>query len=149
MKLLQGLIWEEGYRAGDAARTGVSPTSPPAIRRWRTAGLRVAIYSSGSELAQRRLFASTPDGDLTPLLSRVLRHARRRQGREPRSYARIAAAIDVPPAAVLFVSDVTRGAGAPPARPAWHVALSVRPGNAPQPDAAAFDIVTTFDDLVI
>ena len=68
LKLLQGQIWEAGYRAGEL-RGQVYPDVPPAIRRWRAAGLRVAIYSSGSELAQRRLFESTEHGDLTPLLS--------------------------------------------------------------------------------
>ncbi len=40
-----------------------------ALRRWRNEGREIAIYSSGSELAQRRLFESTAAGDLTPLIT--------------------------------------------------------------------------------
>jgi enolase-phosphatase E1 len=44
--LLQGLIWEQGYQAGEL-RGVVYPDVPPAIRRWTAAGIDVAIYSSG------------------------------------------------------------------------------------------------------
>ena len=67
LKSLQGLIWEEGYHAGDL-RGEVFDDVPPALKRWTAAGREVAIYSSGSQLAQRRLFASTTSGDLTPFL---------------------------------------------------------------------------------
>jgi enolase-phosphatase E1 len=144
LKLLQGLIWEEGYRAG-TLRGQVYADVAPAIRRWQAAGLRVAIYSSGSELAQRRLFESTPDGDLTPLLSGFFDTRVGAKG-EPASYARIADALGVPPAAILFVSDVTKELVA--ARDAGLATLlSVRPGNAPQPDAMAFERVESFDEV--
>ena len=66
LKLLQGLVWEEGYRNGELKGEVFSDVAP-ALRRWREAGIAVAIYSSGSELAQRLLFGSTAAGDLTPL----------------------------------------------------------------------------------
>ena len=69
LKLLQGQIWDEGYRSGEL-KGEVFADVAPALRRWREAGLAVAIYSSGSELAQRLLFGSTASGDLTPLLAR-------------------------------------------------------------------------------
>ena len=144
LKLLQGLIWEAGYRAGEL-RGQVYPDVPPAIRRWRAAGLRVAIYSSGSELAQRRLFESTEHGDLTPLLSGFFDTGVGAKVASD-SYARIAAALDVPPAAILFVSDVTRELTA--AREAGlQVVLSIRPGNSAQPGSEAFERIESFDEL--
>jgi enolase-phosphatase E1 len=143
LKLLQGSIWEEGYRAGEL-RGQVYPDVAPAIRRWRDAGRRVAIYSSGSELAQRLLFASTADGDLTPLLSAFFDTT---VGGKlfASSYTAIARRLGVPPRELLFVSDVTRELDA--ARSAGlQVVLSVRPGNPPQP-AHSFETIRTFADL--
>jgi enolase-phosphatase E1 len=144
LKLLQGQIWEAGYRAGEL-RGQVYEDVTPAIRRWRAAGLRVAIYSSGSELAQRRLFESTAHGDLTPLLSGFFDTAVGAKIASD-SYARIAATLGVQPAAMLFVSDVTteltaaRGAG-------LQVVLSIRPGNPAQSGAEQFDQIEGFQEL--
>jgi 2,3-diketo-5-methylthio-1-phosphopentane phosphatase len=145
LKLLQGLIWERGYQAGEL-RGDVFADVPEALRRWRQAGLRIAIYSSGSELAQRRLFESTGHGNLLPLLSGFFDTAVGAKTSAD-SYRKIAAALDLDPAAILFVSDVTAELDA--ARAAGlRVALSVRPGNAPQPPNT-YDVVGRFDDLVV
>jgi enolase-phosphatase E1 len=144
LKLLQGLIWERGYQAG-ALKGDVFADVPAAIRRWRDAGLRIAIYSSGSELAQRRLFESTEHGNLTPLISGFFDTAVGPKT-SPASYSKIAAALEVDPAAILFVSDVTAELDA--ARAAGlQVALSLRPGNAPQP-GNPYEAVAGFDELV-
>jgi enolase-phosphatase E1 len=144
LKELQGLIWEEGYRDG-LLRGVVYDDVPDALRRWRTAGLTIAIYSSGSELAQRRLFASTVHGDLTPLIDQFF-DTRAGAKNEPASYRTIATALRVPADRILFVSDVTAELAA--ARAAGcRVVLSVRPGTPPQPDADAFDRVDTFASL--
>ena len=144
LKLLQGVIWEEGYQAGEL-RGQVYPDVPDAIRRWRAAGLDVAIYSSGSVLAQRRLFESTPAGDLTPLFTAFFDTA---VGAKitASSYLHIAEALGRSPAGIVFVSDVTRELAA--AREAGlQVALSLRPGNAAQPDAATYDQIRSFDEI--
>jgi enolase-phosphatase E1 len=144
LKLLQGQIWEAGYRAGEL-RGQVYPDVPPAIRRWHAAGLGVAIYSSGSELAQRRLFESTEHGDLTPLLSGFFDTGVGAKVASE-SYGRIAAALDAPPPAILFVSDVRRELTA--AREAGvQVVLSLRPGNSAQPGSEAFERVESFEEL--
>jgi 2,3-diketo-5-methylthio-1-phosphopentane phosphatase len=144
LKLLQGEIWEQGYRSGEL-RGVVFDDVPPAIRRWHDAGLRVAVYSSGSELAQRRLFESTAGGDLTPLLSGFF-DTRVGAKIESASYARIASAFGVTPSTMLFVSDVTRELAA--AREAGlQVVLSLRPGNATQADRTLYDNVASFDEL--
>ena len=41
---------------------------PVALRRWHEAGLKIAIFSSGSVLAQKLLFAHTTAGDLTQFI---------------------------------------------------------------------------------
>lgn len=145
LKLLQGLIWERGYQAGEL-RGQVFADVPGAIRRWHDAGLRVAIYSSGSELAQRRLFESTPQGNLATALSGFFDTAVGAKTSAD-SYRRIAAALGLDPAAILFVSDVAAELDA--ARAAGlGVVLSVRPGNAPQP-AHPYDVVHRFDEVVV
>ena len=144
LKGLQGLVWEQGYRAG-LLRGQVFPDVPAAIRRWRHNGLDVAIYSSGSVLAQRRLFESTEHGDLSPLLSGFFDTAVGPKTSAD-SYARVAKALGREPREVLFISDVTAELVA--ARAAGlETRLSLRPGNPPQPGADDFEAVTTFDDV--
>jgi enolase-phosphatase E1 len=144
LKLLQGEIWEGGYRAG-FLQSDVYPDVAPAIRRWRAGGMEVAIYSSGSVLAQRLLFASTPDGDLTSTLNGFYDTAvgpKTSAG----SYAQIVRAMSRPPREVLFISDVTAELGA--ARAAGlQVLLSLRPGNAAQPAAGTFETIQSFNEI--
>jgi enolase-phosphatase E1 len=144
LKLLQGVIWEEGYDAGEL-RGEVFGDVVPSIARWRARGIKVAIYSSGSELAQRRLFESTASGDLTSSISGFF-DTRVGPKVQPDSYRHIAAALNVPAGSVLFVSDVTAELAA--AREAGCATrLCVRPGNAPQPDASEFVTIKSFDEL--
>jgi enolase-phosphatase E1 len=141
LKQLQGLIWDRGYDAGELHGVVYSDVLP-AFRRWRDEGRAIAIYSSGSELAQRRLFATTEFGDLTPFISRFFDTSIGGKS-DPASYARIAAALGQAPGDVCFISDVTRELAA--ARSAGlEVCLSIRPGNTPQADADRFERVTTF-----
>jgi enolase-phosphatase E1 len=104
LKALQGRIWEEGYARGDL-RGDVYADVPPAFERWRRQGRAIAIFSSGSVLAQRLLFRHTPLGDLTPFLAA---HFDTTTGgkREADSYRRIATLLSHAPHEVLFVSDV-------------------------------------------
>ncbi len=144
LKALQGLIWDEGYAKGEL-RGQVFPDVPPALARWHAAGLGLAIYSSGSVLAQRRLFQSTDAGDLTPLFNDFF-DTDVGAKRDPNSYRRIAAALGLPTSDVLFISDVTAELAA--ARTAGlQTRLSIRPGNPPQSDASAFESLTDFDSL--
>lgn len=104
LKTLQGLAWRDGYAAGEL--TGdLYPDVAPALARWHAAGLRLAIYSSGSEEAQRLIFAHTATGDLTPLLDRFF-DTRIGTKRDPASYAALARRLKSEPDAILFLSDV-------------------------------------------
>lgn len=104
LKTLQGMIWAAGYADG-TLRGHVYPDTPAALRRWHAAGLPVHIYSSGSIAAQKLLFGHSIAGDLTPYLSGYF-DTTTGPKREAGSYARIADAIGLPTAAVLFVSDM-------------------------------------------
>jgi enolase-phosphatase E1 len=144
LKLLQGHVWERGYRSG-ALRGEVFADVIPAIRRWHDAGLRVAIYSSGSVLAQQLLFESTVEGDVTTLISAFFDTSVGPKTSTD-SYRRIAKELDLPARRILFVSDVTAELMA--AREAgMQVLLSCRPGNASQTGAEAFASITSFDQI--
>lgn len=104
LKALQGLIWAQGY--ADGALSGhLWPDVAGALRAWHARGLHLAIYSSGSEQAQRLLFRHSEAGNLEPLFEGFF-DTRMGGKREAASYARIAAAWGAQPAAILFLSDV-------------------------------------------
>jgi enolase-phosphatase E1 len=146
LKLIQGLIWERGYASRELT-SDLFPDVAPAIERWTGAGLRVAIYSSGSGLAQRLLFAHSREGDLTPRLSGFFDTSAGSKT-EAASFTRIAAALATSPARVLFVSDVSQELDA--ARTAGCVtALCVRPGNPIQPAGVPVNIVRTFEEIAV
>lgn len=132
LKILQGEIWRLGYQSGEL-KGEVFDDVPEAFARWQRRGHRVAIFSSGSALAQELLFANSTAGDLTPFISAYFDTTFGPKVR-PESYRRIADAIGVPPSSVVFVSDATSELAA--ARAAGMQAfLSVRPGNTPEGDA--------------
>ena len=144
LKTLQGLIWEEGYRTGQL-HGQVFPDVRPALERWRAAGMRIAIYSSGSVLAQQLLFQSTNAGDLTPLIDGYFDTAVGPK-QSPDSYRTIVARLDVRPPQVLFVSDVERELDA--AREAGlTTALCVRSSSSNA--AASHPVIQSFDELAL
>ncbi len=104
LKALQGMVWDAGYADG-SLQGAIYPDVAPALRRWRAAGLRLAVYSSGSVAAQRLIFRHSTAGDLSPLFEG---HFDTTTGpkRDAASYAAIAAALAVLPGALLFLSDV-------------------------------------------
>ncbi len=104
LKTIQGMIWTEGYLRGDL--TGdLYPDVEPALRRWSRAGLRLYVYSSGSETAQKLLFEHSAAGDLTPLFQGFF-DTRIGAKREPASYQTICRGANIPPAEGLFLSDI-------------------------------------------
>ena len=142
LKSLQGKIWAEGYSAG-RLRGQVYDDVPPAFARWTAAGRRVAIFSSGSVLAQRLLFGHSDHGDLTPFLSGYF-DTTTGPKREAESYRRIAAALGEPAGAGLFVSDVVSELDA--ARQAGlATVLAVR--TPPGPTGHGHREVSSFDEL--
>jgi enolase-phosphatase E1 len=115
LKSVQGRIWESGFSSG-ALVAPVYDDVAPALRRWCERGVTVAIYSSGSVLAQRLYFSHSTAGDLTPFIHAYFDTTVGAK-LDPESYGRIAQALGVAPADVVFVSDspaevaAARGAG--------------------------------------
>ncbi len=132
LKALQGWIWASGYRDG-VLRGDVFPDVPAALARWRAAGMLIAIFSSGSVLAQQMLFRTTPLGDLTGWISAFFDTSVGPKS-SPESYRRIAAALRCPPERMLFISDTAaelvaaRAAGCP-------AVMCRRPGHRAVPGA--------------
>jgi len=143
LKSLQGKIWQEGYESGELL-SQVFDDVPPALKRWHQQGKQIYIYSSGSVLAQKLLFGHTTAGDLTPLLSGYFDTTIGAK-LEAESYRRIAASIQQPPEAILFVSDVVAELDAA-STAGLQCALTLRPGNHPQP-ANPFQLINSFDEL--
>jgi enolase-phosphatase E1 len=128
LKELQGVIWEAGYRDG-SLRSEVFPDVPQALVAWNRAGLPVRIYSSGSVLAQKQLFAHTPWGDLSPWIG-GWHDTTTGPKRDPASYVAIAGEIGVGPGEVLFLSDA-RGELDAARAAGLATGLLHRPGNPP------------------
>jgi enolase-phosphatase E1 len=145
LKLLQGMIWKNGYASGEI-KGEVFPDVPLALNSWNEAGLRVAIYSSGSVLAQKLLFGNTAHGDLTPRISAFFDTAVGPKTASS-SYATIAARMDVAPGSVLFVSDVEAELLAAH-QSGLQAALCVRPGNAPAQAPAKVGTLTSLAELL-
>ena len=129
LKSLQGKIWRQGYEDG-GLKSQVFADVAPAFERWHARGLSINIFSSGSVLAQKLLFAHTAVGDLTRFIDDYFDTNVGKKG-DPGSYTRIAEKMKLRPPEILFVSDVVEELDA--AHDAgMKVLLSIRPGNAPQ-----------------
>ena len=143
LKALQGRIWEEGYQAGHL-RGQVYPDVPRAFARWRAQGRDVAIFSSGSVLAQKLLFSRSEAGDLTPFLRAYFDTTTGAKG-DAESYRKIARALGREPPVVLFLSDVTAELDA--ARAAgMATGLCVRAGE--PPPSVGHAVVRSFDEVL-
>jgi enolase-phosphatase E1 len=143
LKRLQGLIWEGGYRTGEL-KGQVFSDVPRAFARWRDAQVTLAIYSSGSVLAQRLLFGATDQGDLTAFITAFFDTGVGAK-RWPDSYRRISAELNRVAHEVLFVSDTPAELDA--ARAAGcQVLLAERPGNKAVTYAEA-ETIRTFDQI--
>ena len=143
LKSIQGKIWDEGYSRGEL-RSLVFEDVPRAFKRWGTQGKKVFIYSSGSVLAQRLLFANTEAGDLTGFIGGYF-DTKIGAKKDPESYRRIAGELKLQPHAILFVSDVT-GELDSAASAGFETLLCVRPGNPPGP-TSSHGVIKTFDEI--
>jgi enolase-phosphatase E1 len=130
LKSLQGKIWEEGYHNGGLLAP-VFDDVPGAFRRWREQQRNVAIFSSGSVLAQQLLFSHTTAGDLSPYISAYFDTTTGAKTGSV-SYKKIAAMLQRPAYEIVFVSDVAAELDAA-STAGLQVLLCERMGNHPQP----------------
>ena len=142
LKSLQGKIWEAGYRA-EELQGDVYGDVPRAFARWRDEGRTIAIFSSGSVLAQQLIFAHSNKGDLSRFIAAYF-DTTTGPKKEAESYTRIANELGFFPAEILFCSDI--GAELDAARRAgFQTALCVREGAAPVGNDHR--VIHTFDEL--
>ena len=104
LKDIQGQIWAEGYARG-ALKGQVFPDAADALRRWHADGVTLAVFSSGSVAAQKLIFGHSDQGDLSALFSAWF-DTTTGPKHEAMSYVLIADAMGIPPADMLFLSDV-------------------------------------------
>ena len=140
LKRIQGEIWQGGFASGEL-RGDLFSDVAPALARWKKGGVDIAIYSSGSVLAQRLIF-----GDLTPLISAFFD-----TGVGPKrsvdSYRRIAKELGRKPEQILFISDVPEELNAA-LDAGFQILLAVRPGNREVDGPQSIDEVASFDEIV-
>ncbi|HYR78273.1 MAG TPA: acireductone synthase [Pyrinomonadaceae bacterium] len=146
LKSLQGKIWKQGYVDG-TLKSQIFADVAPALERWRRAGLKISIFSSGSALAQKLLFAHTEAGDLTGFISNYF-DTTVGSKTDVQSYRQIAAALDLAASEVLFISDVVAELAAATGAH-MQTRLCVRPGNHPQSLPARYQIIQSFDEVSV
>lgn len=143
LKLLQGMIWERGYREGDY--TGhVYHDAVEKLKEWHDKGIKLYVYSSGSVPAQKLLFGYSDYGDMTPLFSGYF-DTRTGNKREAESYTTIAAETGLPAKDILFLSDVAEELEAASAAGMQTIQL-VRPEDGAQA-SPAFKQVKNFTEI--
>jgi len=105
----------------------------------------VNIFSSGSVLAQKLLFAHTEAGDLTRFISKYFDTGVGKKT-DADSYRQISSALSVAPNQIHFISDVTTELDA--AEDAGlKTSLCVRPGNRVQESGSRHKTIRTFDEI--
>ena len=145
LKSLQGKIWQEGYVRGEL-RSRVFQDVPPALKYWKSKNLDVRIFSSGSVLAQKLLFANTEVGDLTGFL-RGYFDTNIGPKTDQESYRKIANDFQLPASEVLFISDITAELDAAKCA-GMRTLLCGRPDNPPQPEQQGHGIISSFSEVV-
>jgi enolase-phosphatase E1 len=144
LKAIQGKIWKTGYTSGQLKST-VFTDVPTAFERWHSEERRVAIYSSGSVLAQEMLFRYTKQGDLTRWIETYFDTATGAKI-ESESYSSIIQKLGVEAKEMLFLSDSPAELDAA-ASADLDVRLAIRPGNRPIPPSVRHPQVFSFDEL--
>ena len=145
LKSLQGKIWEQGYRDG-SLKASLFDDVAPNLGRLRRLELRIAIFSSGSVLAQQLLFAHTNTGDHSDLIDEYFDTGVGSKV-SSESYSEIARRLELLPEEIVFVSDVTKELAA--ARDAgMSTLLCLRPGNQPQSTAEQFQVIQSFSQIL-
>jgi enolase-phosphatase E1 len=143
LKSIQGKIWASGYQKGEL-KGEVFEDVPLALKLWSGKGVDVAIFSSGSVLAQKLLFTNSTAGNMSVYISRYF-DTNTGSKTSPHSYERIASQMSRMPSDMLFVSDIASELDA--AKTAgMECLLSVRPGNSPQP-VSGYKVITSFSEI--
>lgn len=141
LKTLQGVLWDVGYKNG-SLKGHVYPEVAAKLKEWYNDGIGLAVFSSGSVAAQKLIFGYSEAGDLTPFFSAYFDTTTGGK-REHETYPKIAAALQVNPNAILFLSDIVEELEAAKEAGCQTIQL-LRPGTNPAWDVTAknFDEIT-------
>ena len=104
LKSIQGLVWDNGYHQGHF-KGHIYEDAVNNLKKWKTQGIRIYIYSSGSVHAQKLLFGNTQYGDLNPIFSGYF-DTRIGAKTATETYQIISTSITVDPKNCLFLSDI-------------------------------------------
>ncbi len=126
LKSVQGILWEDGYKKGEL-KGHVYADVLPALEHWKSLGIQMGVFSSGSIAAQKLIFGYSELGDLTPFFSHYFDTTTGGK-KEAETYPKIADAIGLQPSEIIFLSDITGELVAADAAGFQTVQL-VRPGT--------------------
>jgi enolase-phosphatase E1 len=143
LKTLQGLIWDKGYQEG-ALKGIVYDDVPEMLEVWKTDGIELGVYSSGSVKAQKLLFGYSNAGNLCPYFSAYFDTSIGHK-RETSSYISIAQKLELRPEAILFLSDIAEELDA--AQHAGMATLQLVRDETTIP-SENHTCVTTFNDII-
>lgn len=126
LKTLQGILWKNAYESG-AIKAHVYDDVPLALSKWLTAGIQLAVFSSGSVAAQKLLFKYANQGDLSSFFSAYF-DTTSGSKRDAGTYSIIAEKLGCEPQELLFLSDIQEELVAASTAGCDTIQL-VRPGN--------------------
>lgn len=139
LKTLQGKIWEKGFKA-NVYKAHLYDDVLGAWESWKSDGLRLGIYSSGSAKAQNLFFEYNEKGNLLSYLENFF-DLEMGGKREVKSYRQISERLKLPTDQIVFLSDIVEELDS--AREAGFKTVHiVRPGTAEQnrhPSAQTFN----------
>src|SRR5687768_14309910 len=104
LKSLQGKIWQEGYESSKL-KSVVFEDVPRAFERWKREGKTIAVFSSGSVLAQKLIFKYSNFGDLSGFIDDYF-DTNIGGKKESQSYENIAERLQKQKREILFISDI-------------------------------------------
>ena len=147
LKTLQGMIWKSGYE-NDDYRAHIYQDAVQKLQDWHAAGVPLYVYSSGSVQAQELFFQYSHYGDVRKLFSGHFDTTTGAKS-DADSYRKIATAIGISPADILFLSDVESEINAA-MEAGFDAVLVTREEDAPShPDASNFDVARNFFDVPV
>lgn len=103
LKSLQGLIWRSGYEDKDFTSI-IYDEVPGALQQWKSQGLRLAIYSSGSIEAQKLFFTFSNYGNVLDFFETQFDLSTGSK-KDKNSYLKIAENMSLKVEQILFLSD--------------------------------------------
>lgn len=145
LKYFQGKIWQKGYESGKL-KSEVFEDVPRAFKRWKASGKTIAIYSSGSVLAQKLIFKYSNFGDLTADIDSYF-DTEIGHKREVESYRSIALELSLEPKDILFISDIVEELSAAKSA-GFNRFLIIREGNTPINNETNHQLIHSFDEIL-